>query len=366
MPERAGDAAIRVLYVDDDVALVRLVQRALGRRGFDVVHAANSDEALARIGGGGIDVIALDHYLPTGTGLDVLARIAGMEKAPAVVYVTGSSEMNVAVAALKAGAADFVPKTVGDDFLILLGSALEQAIEKSRLRAEKEAAERDVRIARDRAEALLAEVNHRVANSLSLVASLVSLQANAVRDQVAKDALGETKARIYAISLVHKRLYSAGDVRYVALNEYLTGLLDHLGAAMRGEGHQASLSYDIEPIALRTDASINLGVIVTEWVTNSFKYAYPDRSGEIRVRLGRRGDGRIELIVEDDGVGRGEETQVKGTGLGTRIVRAMAQTMNAEVQYVARQPGTAAHLVFTAQGEDDAATDKISGEKVAS
>ena len=98
-------------------------------------------------------MVALDHYLTDGTGLDFLAQLAKLDSAPAVVYVTGSSEMNVAVAALKAGAADFVPKTVGDDFLILLGSALEQAVEKARLRAQKEAAEREVRAARDRAEA---------------------------------------------------------------------------------------------------------------------------------------------------------------------------------------------------------------------
>ena len=72
---------------------------------------------------------------------------------------------------------------------------------------------------------LLAEVNHRVANSLSLVASLVTLQANALTDKAAKEALGETYARILAISLVHKRLYTAGDVRFVALDEYLSSLL---------------------------------------------------------------------------------------------------------------------------------------------
>lgn len=349
MPDPAGEAAIRVLYVDDDLALVRLVQKALGRRGFAVSHAANRAEALAQIATGEVDVVALDHYLTDGTGLDFLAQLAKLDSAPVVVYVTASSEMNIAVAALKAGATDFVPKTVGDDFLILLASALEQAVEKARLRAQKEAAEREVRAARDRAELLLAEVNHRVANSLSLVAALVGLQANAVEEQAAKDALGETKARIYAISSVHKRLYSSGDVRFVALDEYLSGLLDHLERSMRDQGHGASLRYRLEPLRLRTDASINLGVVVTEWVTNAFKYAYPDRHGEIRVGLQHLPDGRVELEVEDDGVGR-EDGSAKGTGLGTRIVKAMAVTMGAEIQYLERKPGTLARLIFSLQG----------------
>ena len=342
---------IRVLYVDDDVALVRLVQKALGRRGFDVAHAANGEDALSRIAAGGFDAIALDHYLAAGTGLDFLTRLAALDGAPAVVYVTGSSEMSVAVAALKAGAADFVPKTVGEDFLVLLGSALEQAVEKTRLRAQKDAAERDVQLARDRAEVLLAEVNHRVANSLALVASLVQLQANSLSDPAAKAALAETHARIFAIALVHKRLYSSGDVRFVALDEYLSGLLEHLGSAMRNEGHGASLRHDLEPLRLRTDASISLGVVLTEWVTNAFKYAYPDRSGEVRVLLRQLPDGRVELAVEDDGVGRGDHASIKGTGMGTRIVNAMAATMGAEIEYRKRQSGTTARLIFSLRAE---------------
>ena len=296
-----------------------------------------------------IDVVALDHYLKSGTGLEILAQLTALAKAPPVVYVTGSSDMNVAVAALKTGAADFVPKTVGDDFLVLLRSALEQAVEKGRLKSEKEAADEEVRVARDRAELLLAEVNHRVANSLALVASLVRLQANAISDPVAKEALGETQARIYAVAAVHKRLYSSHDVMVVALDEYLTGLLDHLAASMRSAGHGTSLRYALEPLRLGTDASINLGVVVTEWVTNAFKYAYPARSGEVRVSLRRLPDGRGELTVEDDGVGRNGEP-VQGTGLGTRIVGAMAAGIGAEraeIEYLDRKPGTAARLTFT-------------------
>lgn len=346
MPDKAADPQINVLYVDDDVALVRLVQKSLGRRGFEVAHASNAEEALDYIVSGAVDVIALDHYLSSGTGLDFLGRLAETPNSPAVVYVTGTSEMSVAVAALKAGAVDFVPKTVGDDFLILLGSALKQAVEKSRLKVLKEAAEQEVRIARDRAETLLTEVNHRVANSLTLVASFVSLQANAVADEGAKSALEETKARIYAISLVHKRLYSSGDVRFVELKEYLSGLLEHLELAMRNEGHRTSLKLEIESLKLRTDASINLGVIVTEWVTNAFKYAYPDGPGEVRVALKLVNDKTAQLSVEDDGVGRGDSSQPKGSGLGTRIVRAMAGSMGAHIRYLDGPPGTASHLVF--------------------
>jgi two-component sensor histidine kinase len=213
---------------------------------------------------------------------------------------------------------------------------------------EQRVAERTADLGRalDRAEVLLAEVNHRVANSLMMVASLVRLQSNAVQNQAAKDALAETEARIYAISDVHKRLYSSGDVRLVALDEYLSGLLNQLQSSMQSEGHGASLDYHLEPLKLPTDSSINLGVVVTEWVTNAFKYAYPDRRGEVRVNLKRLPDGRGELLVEDDGIGRSDDGVARGTGLGTRLVKAMAGSVGGEIQYLGRQPGTAARLTF--------------------
>ena len=218
-----------------------------------------------------------------------------------------------------------------------LNAGLEQRVEQRTA---------DLARARDRAQVLLAEVNHRVANSLSLVAALVKLQSNAVKDQAAKDALAETQGRIFAISLVHRRLYSSSDVRFVQLDEYLTGLLEHLETSMRAEGSTVSLRYEIEPVKLPTDTSVNLGVVLAEWVTNAFKYAYPEHPGEVRVRLKARPDGRAELVVEDDGVGRTAEVSARGTGLGTRIVNAMAATMGAEIEYQPRTPGTAARLIF--------------------
>jgi two-component sensor histidine kinase/CHASE3 domain sensor protein len=203
----------------------------------------------------------------------------------------------------------------------------------------------DLARARDKAEVLLAEVNHRVANSLAIVASMVQLQANATKDRASKDALSEVQTRIYAISAVHQRLYSSGDANFVDLSEYLSGLLGNIETAMRDEGHAASLTHNLEPLRLKTDASVNLGVIMAEWVTNAYKYAYRDRSGEIRVSLKKVSGSRAELVVEDDGVGRGDGV-VRGTGLGTRIVTAMAHTIGAEVDYLRRDPGTTARLAF--------------------
>lgn len=336
----------RVLYIDDDFALVRLVQKSLGRRGYEVIHANEAGQAIALSKSASFDVIALDHYLATGTGLEILAELTAADSGPPIVYVTGSSEMSVAVAALTRGASDFVPKTVGDDFVTLLDSAFTRAVGKSRLRLQKEAAEREVRAARDRAEVLLSEVNHRVANSLSVVASLVGLQEKMVSDEAARIALGETKARIFAISLVHKSLYTSNDVRVVALDEYLRGLIGHLETSMRNQGHGAQIVAELEPLRLKTDASVSLGIIVTEWITNAFKYAYPSGSGEVRVKLSSAEDGLGQLVIADDGVGRSNAIAPHGTGLGTRIVNAMATSMGAHIEFGDRDQGTTAILRF--------------------
>lgn len=206
----------------------------------------------------------------------------------------------------------------------------------------------DLATARERAEVLLAEVNHRVANSLQLVGALVRMQVRSLTDTAARNALLETQSRINAISLIHKSLYTSGDVTNVALNDYLGAMLANLETAMKKEGHTAILKCYLEPISLRTDASVSLGVAVQELVTNAFKYAYPeDRPGEVRVRLKRLGDDKAELTVEDDGVGIAADPTTKGTGLGSKIIQTMASALKTQVEYINRAPGTAARLVLT-------------------
>ena len=206
----------------------------------------------------------------------------------------------------------------------------------------------DLAMARERAEVLLTEVNHRVANSLQLVRALVAMQMRSVTETAAKEALRETQSRITAISLIHKSLYTSGDVANVPLNDYLGAMLSNLETAMKKDGHTAILKCYLEPISLGTDASVSLGVAVQELVTNAFKYAYPaDEPGEVRVRLKRLDGGKAELTVEDDGVGIAPNATPGGTGLGSKIIQTMASSLKTHVEYINRAPGTAARLVLT-------------------
>ena len=115
----------RILYIDDDAGTRRLVQKLLERRGHTVVLADDGKQGVDEAAKGGFDLIAVDHYMPGLDGIATLERLQALPDVPPVVYVTGSDEGRIAVAALKAGAADYVIKTVGEEFFDLLAAARE-------------------------------------------------------------------------------------------------------------------------------------------------------------------------------------------------------------------------------------------------
>ena len=338
----------RILYVDDDEGLARLANKALSRMGLDVVHAPDHESGLARLAEGGIAVIILDHYLKGTTGLSFLQAVHDRGIEIPVIYVTGSSEATVAVEALKAGAEDYVIKTVGEDFWALLKSAVEQALENAELRAAKRKAEQEILAAKERAEILLAEVNHRVANSLALVAALIRMQVSSSPEPTVKAALSETQARITAIAGMHRSLYTSDDVRIVEMNRYLSTLVSELVGTLEKTGFNSAIVTHFDRIDIPSDRAVSVGMILTELLTNSIKYAYPlDKGGEIRVTFRKAVDGNAVLVVEDDGVGFDNAAAPTGTGLGSRIVASMAKTIGEGIRYVERDCGTRAEVPVT-------------------
>jgi len=340
-----------LLYIDDDQALARLVERGLTRLGFKVVHAASGTHGLDRLRQGGIDVIALDQYMPGLDGLETLERILAVPNAPPVVFVTAAQDSSIAVTALKAGAADYLVKDVHGEFIPLLQVAVDGALRQARIQKARDAAEAEVRASRDRyaalaaeREVLLREVNHRVGNSLQIIASLLHLQANSSTQDDVKVALTNAMGRVAAVAQVHRRLYTSHDLKSVLLNQYLDALLEDLRRSAEGD-RMSRLTLKAEPAEIDPDRAVAIGIIVNELVMNAVKYAYPDGAGPIHVDLNAEGDDLL-LSIADDGVGLNVKTDPRSTGMGQRIVTAMASKLEASVERDPAHSGTRIVLRF--------------------
>src|ERR1700761_634311 len=340
-----------LLYIDDDDALARLVERGLTRQGFHVVHAASGDAGLERLQQGGIDVIALDQYMPGLDGLETLGKILAIPNAPPVVFVTASQDSSIAVTALKAGAADYLVKDVQGDFIPLLHVAINGALRQAQIRKARDDAEAEVHASRDRyaalaaeREVLLREVNHRVGNSLQIIASLLHLQASSSNQDGVKAALTNAMGRVAAVAQVHRRLYTSHDLKSVLLNQYLEALLEDLRRSAEGN-KMSRLTLRAEPIEIDPDRAVAIGIIVNELVMNAVKYAYPDGAGPIHVEL-KSQDDELELSIADNGVGLNAKSDPRSTGMGQRIVAAMAAKLSASVERDPNHDGTRIVLRF--------------------
>jgi two-component sensor histidine kinase len=341
-----------VLYIDDDEGLCVLVKRGLSRENINVVCARDGESGLAALATQEFDVVSVDLYMPGLSGIETLERINALPNHPPVIVVTGAQDSRMAVAALKAGAFDYVVKEVQGEFMFLLSAALHAAVDSMRTLRAKEAAEAEVRAARDRFEALAAErallmqeVNHRVGNSLQLIASLLTLQANAASNTDAREALVDATGRVLAVAQVHRRLYTSNDVQSVSVDQYLTALVEDLRRSSESN-ELAQLTLAAEPVNVDPDRAVAVGVIVNELVMNALKYAYPGDKGPIRVLLKQAGEDRAIICVEDDGIGINPRAEPKSTGLGQRIVRAMGEKLKAKIEADRAHRGTRVTVTF--------------------
>ncbi|QUS37050.1 histidine kinase dimerization/phosphoacceptor domain -containing protein [Falsirhodobacter algicola] len=186
---------------------------------------------------------------------------------------------------------------------------------------------------------LLREVNHRVQNSLSLVAAFLRMQSREAPEEV-RTHLAAAESRLKAVSLVHRRLHQNDSGEILDLARYLEDLCDDLRETL-GRGWGDMLDISPTPILIATDRAINVGLIVNELVTNATKYAYGDGVGPIGIVLEQYRDS-FRLIVADNGVGR--DGAVRGTGFGSRMLGALVERLNGHLDMEDNQPGTRAIL----------------------
>ncbi len=199
----------------------------------------------------------------------------------------------------------------------ILGMAIEQQQYQKKLKA-----------ALDRHQVLLKEVNHRVKNSLQVVASMLHLQANAAGDPELTDRLNEASSRISTVGRAYERLAYNADNEKIELIAYVREVLKDLDIAVAP--CQLHLDAPAE-IQIDADRAILVALIINELVLNAGKYAYPDRSGEsIWVQVGQTHNNTFLVSVRDEGVGLPAGFDpAKSKRLGTRLVNALSQQLSA-------------------------------------
>ena len=187
---------------------------------------------------------------------------------------------------------------------------------------------------------LLHEIQHRVANSLQIIASVLLQSARKVQSSETRDHLRDAHNRVMSIAMLQKHLSSTA-VENVALKTYFRDLCLSIGASMIGDPQRLSIVTTVDSSVVDPDTSVSLGLIVTELVINALKHAFPGRTqaGSIRVDYKTVGDGWV-LTVTDDGVGMPKDEQDRKPGLGTGIVEALATQLQANVVVSDEAPGT--------------------------
>ena len=193
---------------------------------------------------------------------------------------------------------------------------------------------------------LLQEVQHRVANSLQIIASVILQSARKSQSEETRTHLTDAHSRVMSVAALQQQL-ALSRLGEVALKPYFDQLCVSVGASMIRDHDQLSLHVDCDDTSVDADISVSLGLIVTELVINSLKHAFPGgRRGRITVSYQAHGP-NWTLAVADDGVGMPTDAESRTPGLGTSIVEALANQLNARVQVVGGHPGTTVSVVHS-------------------
>ena len=187
---------------------------------------------------------------------------------------------------------------------------------------------------------LLRELQHRVANSLQIIASVLMQSARRVQSDEARLHLHDAHHRVMSIATLQRQL-AAGTPGDVKLRAYLNDLCDSIGASMIFDHSVTRINVIVDDTSTSADVSVSLGLIVTELVINALKHAFPNpaKAGCITVEYWSRPTG-WELTVTDDGIGMPPEDEAKNPGLGTGIVDALSNQLDATVIVTDTAPGT--------------------------
>jgi two-component sensor histidine kinase len=184
---------------------------------------------------------------------------------------------------------------------------------------------------------LMVEMQHRIANSLQIIASVLQLKARAAASAESRRQLLDAHDRVMSVAAVQRHLQLGAEV--VEVGRYLTDLCQSLESSMAGEGRATTIVVRADDATVSSREVVSLGLIVAELVINALKHAFPDgQDGEVVVGYAV-GEAGWTLSVSDNGVGRPPASADQRVGLGTGVIKALARQLQARIEVSDAQPG---------------------------
>jgi len=338
----------RILYMEDDLGLARLVQKKMRRAGYIVDIAKDGHEGLSMYKEGHYDVVAVVYNMPGDNGLEIIKSIAVQGPVPQIVMITGQGDELIAVEAMKPGAGDYLVKDVEGKYFETLPSIVERLLGWKFLLEEKLRAEEQIKASLREKKVLLSEVHHRVKNNIQVIISLLRIQTGKIEDKKYADMFKEVENRIRSMALIHEKMYQTADFANIEFGAYAKSLAKDLFRFYGMNTGKVQLKIEVEDIALGVDKAIPCGLILNELLSNSLKYAFPnDREGEIKISFRSLNHHEVELTVSDDGIGIPEEVDIReAESMGLQLLHILAENqLEGEVE-LERDGGTSFRIRF--------------------
>ncbi|MEX0929794.1 MAG: histidine kinase dimerization/phosphoacceptor domain -containing protein, partial [Balneolales bacterium] len=202
-------------------------------------------------------------------------------------------------------------------------------------------------------EILLGEIHHRVKNNLSVISSLLSMQASYVEDKNVHDLFKECETRIKSMGLIHEMLYQQENFSHINFDPYIKSLVEHIASNFKSEEVLVQTRVEVDDLSLDINTAIPCALVINELLTNAFKHAFKNREkGTITVSLNADDDHHVRLVVKDDGVGLPED--IEGNRLYETLGMSLVSGLTAQLKgqlSIKRTGGTAFIVVFPYQAE---------------
>lgn len=211
---------------------------------------------------------------------------------------------------------------------------------------ERKEAEKQIKKSLEEKEILLREVHHRVKNNMQIISSLLNLQTKNVDNNKIVNLLKESQNRVKTMAIIHEKLYQSKDFTKIDVADYIQSLVSAIFFSYAVKGSQITSILDIDDIKFNMETAVPCGLIISEIVSNSLKYAFPDGiNGKLKVSMKKYGD-KFELIVCDNGIGLPKDLDFKNTeSLGLQLVNSLVDQIDGEIK-LNKSHGTEFKIIF--------------------